>query len=553
METPGKQHGVRFLDPFIKLSLGFPGFHGSLFPVNPSPVSRRRFGKLLLGSAAAGWATGCWSPPNPGPAVVVAEPARPKMPSGVMSGDVTLGGAVLWSRCDRPARMIVEAATTESFRNSRRYRGPIAAPEHDFIAKFPLPALPPGERVFYRVRFEDLSDPRLVSESVTGSFRTASVQRRDVRFVWSGDTVGQGWGIDASRGGMTIYESIRRMQPDFFVHSGDTIYADVPLKAEVPLPDGSVWRNLVTPAKSKVAESVEEFRGNQLYNLEDTNFRRLCAEVPLFAQWDDHEVLNNWYPGEILENAAYREKNVSVLAGRSRQAFFDCLPIRGQSTDTIYRTIGHGPELELFFLDMRTYRGPNSTNRQATPGPETAYLGAKQLEQLKRRLKASKATWKVMCSDMPLGLIVGDTGGTFENSSNGNGPALGRELEIADLLRFMKRERIRNVVWITADVHYAASHFYNPDKAQFQDFDPFWEFVSGPLHAGTFGPNSLDNTFGPEVRFTSLPKNHQGGMGPAAGLQFFGVVDLNGETNELTVSHYNAAGAKLWSITLPPV
>ena len=27
------------------------------------------------------------------------------------------------------------------------------------------------------------------------------------------------------------------------------------------------------------------------------------------------------------------------------------------------------------------------------------------------------------------------------------------------------------------------------------------EFVAGPLHAGTFGPNELDNTFGPELKF----------------------------------------------------
>jgi alkaline phosphatase D len=46
-----------------------------------------------------------------------------------------------------------------------------------------------------------------------------------------------------------------------------------------------------------------------------------------------------------------------------------------------------------------------------------------------------------------------------------------------------------NTVWLTADVHYAAAHYYNPDKAQFQEFDPFWEFVARPLHAGTFGPN----------------------------------------------------------------
>ena len=60
-------------------------------------------------------------------------------------------------------------------------------------------------------------------------------------------------------------------------------------------------------------------------------------------------------------------------------------------------------------------------------------------------------------------------------------------------------------MWLTADVHYAAAHYYDPNKAQFQDFEPFWEFVSGPFHAGTFGPNELDNTFGPEVKFFKAP------------------------------------------------
>ena len=82
--------------------------------------------------------------------------------------------------------------------------------------------------------------------------------------------------------------------------------------------------------------------------------------------------------------------------------------------------------------------------------------------------------------------------------ANGNGPALGRELETARLLSRIKAAGLRNVVWLTADVHYTAAHYYNPEKAQFQDFEPFWEFVSGPLHAGTFGPNALDMTFGPD-------------------------------------------------------
>ena len=42
--------------------------------------------------------------------------------------------------------------------------------------------------------------------------------------------------------------------------------------------------------------------------------------------------------------------------------------------------------------------------------------------------------------------------------ANGNGPVLGREFEVADLLSHLRREKVANVVWLTADVHYCAAH-----------------------------------------------------------------------------------------------
>jgi phosphodiesterase/alkaline phosphatase D-like protein len=36
---------------------------------------------------------------------------------------------------------------------------------------------------------------------------------------------------------MRIYETMRQMRPDFFIHSGDTIYADNPLSPELTLAD----------------------------------------------------------------------------------------------------------------------------------------------------------------------------------------------------------------------------------------------------------------------------------------------------------------------------
>jgi alkaline phosphatase D len=104
-------------------------------------------------------------------------------------------------------------------------------------------------------------------------------------------------------------------------------------------------------------------------------------------------------------------------------------------------------------------------------------------------------------------------------------------------------------------VHYTAAHYYDPNKAQFQDFNPFWEFVSGPIHAGTFGPNDLDMTFGPEVKYVKAPepgeKNQN--MSPAAGFQFFGHVKIAADTGVMTVTLRDTADTALWSTDLEPV
>ena len=138
-------------------------------------------------------------------------------------------------------------------------------------------------------------------------------------------------------------------------------------------------------------------------------------------------------------------------------------------------------------LDCRSYRGPNTANLQPQAGPETAMLAATQRAWLEEALARSTATWKIIACDQPIGVVVPD-GPLQEGFANADPRTLGREHEVAALLSALKRRRVRNVLFVTADVHYAAAHRYDPARATFTDFDPFWEFVAGPLHAGTFGP-----------------------------------------------------------------
>jgi alkaline phosphatase D len=489
----------------------------------------------------------------PGRAAALVRSGRPSV-LAVASGDVGGARGMVWAQCDRPARMVVEYATTEAFRDARRVVGPAALAATDFTARVDLSGLTPGQRILYRVAFQDIADPRAASEAVSGRFRTPPAHRGGVSFVWGGDVVGQGWGIDRARGGMTIFDAMRRAGPDLFIHSGDSIYADGPLKEQVTLADGTVWRNVMTPGKSKVAETLDEFRGNYRYNLMDDHYRAFMAEVPWIMQWDDHEVLNNWYPGEIHDDARYRVRDVTLLAARAKRAFLEHAPLRISAADPtrIHRTISYGPSLEVFVVDLRTYRGPNSRNRQDRLSPASRILGAAQLRWLKSALAQSRATWKVIASDMAVGLSIPD-GEHSEAVGNGDpGRPLGRELEIADLLRFIAARHVRNVVWVTADVHYAAAHHYHPERARLSGFRPFWEFVAGPLHAGTFRPTPLDATFGPEIKFLSVPPDMKQNRPPSEGLQFFGLAKIDAATETMTVSLHDREGRSLYAVDLEP-
>jgi alkaline phosphatase D len=517
-------------------------------------LNRRAF---LRASAAALGASRINTIFGQAPAIVGSAAARPSTAFGATAGDVDVDRAIIWSRTDRASRLVVDYSTTESFATTSRIVGPAALEVTDFTARIDLTSLPANQRIFYRVQFQSLADLRVWSEPVIGSFATPARSTgtpRDVTIAWTADTVGQGWGINPEMGGMRLYEAMRRAGADVFIHTGDTIYADAPLPSEVKLDDGRVWRNVVTPEKSKVAETLDEFRGNHRYNLLDENVRRFNASISQFVIWDDHEVLNNWYPTEILgTDMPHSEHSVALLAARAKRAFQEYTPMRFEPADPerIYRAVRFGPLVEILGFDMRSYRGPNSKNRQTTLSDESAILGSSQVEWLKRRLAGSRATWKIIASDMPLSLTVVD-GPLFEAVANGDhGAPLGRELEIASLLRFIRDQRIRNVVFVTGDVHYSAAHHYDPSRASFTQFHPFWEFVAGPAHAGTYGPAELDRTFGPEVRFIGIPPGMKPNRPPSDGFQFFGTLHASAKTAALTVTLRNLEGRELYKVELP--
>src|SRR5246500_5217245 len=163
-------------------------------------LSRRRF----LQTAAAGGISAISLP------YLSRAADRPVVTHGVQSGDIGADGGVVWARADRPSQMLVEVATTESFKDARALPPIAALPERDFTAKMLVEDLPGGQDIFYRVKFRDLSHISVESEAVVGRFRTAPSDKRDVSFVWGGDVAGQGWGINPNDGGMFTFSAMKK-------------------------------------------------------------------------------------------------------------------------------------------------------------------------------------------------------------------------------------------------------------------------------------------------------------------------------------------------------
>lgn len=512
---------------------------------------------LLRGTAAVGaglpLGTLLSSPASAQGAPHLVRAGRPLLTHGVQAGDAVSGSVTLWSRADRPARLVAEISRDPSFRRVRTAPGPLVGPDTDFTGQWQVRGLPSSADLFYRVRAVPQHDHDRAGAPVVGRFRTGATGRDDIRFLWSGDIAGQGYGVNPELGGFRIADAMRRANADFFLCSGDNCYADGPVQSTVTLPDGRVWRNLVTEEKSAVAQTLDQYRGQYRYNLLADNWRAFLGETAQVTQWDDHEVLNNWYPGQVLEGRAGFPDGtrVDVLAARARRAFHEYVPVSPTSPDRagrVYRKLSYGPLMDLFVLDMRTHKDPNTTDRETVP--DGGLLGEEQTRWLLRELERSTATWKVIANDLPLGLVVPD-GANQESASQGDpGAPLGRELDIARVLTALQRMGVRNHVWLTADVHYTAAHHYSPDRAAYQDFDPFWEFVSGPLNAGAFGPNALDGTFGPQAVFQAV--SPRASASPLEGSQFFGQVDIDARTKQLTVRLNDVDGRTLFTQTLDP-
>ena len=399
---------------------------------------------------------------------------------GVTAAEVDTDSAIMWAKASRRGTALVQVSRGKrafgpcDVADARRALTVRARGANDLTVQRRVRGLRAGTR--YRYRFCTARGGR----SAVGHFTTAPPrrERQTIRFALSGDQDARPlpgkerpyW----NRFG--VWRQIIKQRNDFNVLMGDTIYSDT----EVP---GYRKRHIATTVRQKW-DAYE-------LNLEQKAWRRARASAAYYAHWDDHEFINDFSRKENVFPQSNNGRDLGdvridgeKLYRRGVRAFRDYNPVTYSRRNGIYRSERWGKNLEVFFLDERSFRSksadyggrcdnpPSSDNPDLAPtapqssrnlfsviapslanppppacvreinDPKRTMLGSRQLRTFKRAIKSSKATFKVIFNEVPIQQYYALPYDRWE----------GYEAERQEVLHFLQRN-VDNVVFLTTDVH----------------------------------------------------------------------------------------------------
>ncbi len=323
-------------------------------------------------------------------------------------------------------------------------------PAQDFTRQFVLKGLRPGTR--YRLRAEGKpADADATMCVVEGGFRTAPAAS-DAAAVSFVVVTGQDYHRrDDPEKGHRIYPAMQALDPDFFVHTGDIEYYD---KA----------------GPYAINQELARFKWNRIYAM--PNQRAFHNHVSSYFIKDDHDTLkNDCWPSR---GATYGD-----LSWEQGLAIFREQVPMGEKT---YRTIRWGKDLQVWLVEGRDYRSPNTMR----DGPEKTIWGAEQKAWFKRTVLESDATFRVLISPTPL--VGPDRDSKRDNHANAVFAYEGNELRT-----FMAAQK--NMMVVAGDRHW--------QYVSVDDETGLHEFASGPssnAHAGGWKQEDLR----PEHRYLNV-------------------------------------------------
>jgi alkaline phosphatase D len=249
--------------------------------------------------------------------------------------------------------------------------------DRDFTRKVELRGLVPGRA--YEVQVESRSSEKgKAGQTIYGKFRTAPPPEMmaPIKFVV---TSCQDYPRRDTPDGHRIYPNMLKLDPDFFIHTGDIEYYDKPLP----------WAT---------NQQLARFKWNRLYGL--PHLAHFHTQVASYFMKDDHDTTSNdSWPGVDFMDLTWEQ---------GKALFREQFPVRKDN----YRTVRWGKDLQIWMVEGRDYRSPNNQ----PDGPEKTIWGKKQKEWFFRTFKESDATFRVLISPTP---VVGpDRSSKNDNHAN---------------------------------------------------------------------------------------------------------------------------------------
>ena len=333
---------------------------------------------------------------------------------GIRSGafDATHDSVLIWLKGEEGITARVDYGIDGD--TTQLSRGPSAtlARDADYCATIPLAQLAQGKSWTYRI--VDAESGKLLSDLCR--FKTAPTNPEPFVFAFSADTA-------ESYQPFKLFDVIDVKLPDFFLHLGDTVYADIPVR-------------------KPFSPTVSHYRSKHAANRKDPHLQKFIARHVTYAIWDDHETEDNCHSSN-----PYME--------RALQVFKEYWPCKTVNPAALYRQFDWSG-IDFFILDTRRFR-----SQQTLPdGPDKTMLGANQKSWLKERLKASRATFKFILTSVPFHGGGVDTWGSYPSERN-------------ELTRFIRAEKITGIIFLTGDYHLARD-WSNPKSG-------LREYMAGPI------------------------------------------------------------------------
>ena len=235
-------------------------------------------------------------------------------------------------------------------------------PQADFTHQFRLSNLLPASQYILEVEYG--ANKYLGRKTLPGTFRTAPAPDAIAPITFTVIT-GQRYPDRDSDDGFKIYGQMLNLNPDFFVHTGDILYYDE--YAKTPALANWHWQRIYG------MNSLVEFHKN----------------VASYFMKDDHDTLvNDSWP--TMETTFMGD----LTFERGLEIFREQVPMG----DKTYRTVRWGKDLQIWMVEGRDFRSPNTME----DGPDKTIWGEEQMAWFKRTVQASDATFRVLISPTPV-------------------------------------------------------------------------------------------------------------------------------------------------------